>query len=155
MKKVTNWTRVHTNTHKIKHTHKHTHTNTNTHLQTYILQSKSKLFEQCPGSKQFNKLKDISPSFQQKLRKASLKVDCAQKRQALLNTIMDQIYFVGLQLVIRSILKFSLIENYEILLNTAVLPRNLLDPTQLSCEKIQKLAMNYNGYLQKEVLLKD
>ena len=42
--------------------------------------------------------------------------------------IVHQVKFVGVQLVIRSILKFFPSKNYEILLNTAVLTRNLLDP---------------------------
>ena len=35
---------------------------------------------------------------------------------------------MGVQLVTRSILRFSLIRFYKILLNTTVLPRNILDP---------------------------
>ena len=38
----------------------------------------------------------------------------------------QNVWIVGVQLVIRSILGFSLVKYYKILLDTAVLPRNLL-----------------------------
>ena len=49
--------------------------------------------------------------------------------------LLDQVNFVGVQLVIRSILTFFLVRNYEILLNTAVLPWNLFDPKNLISKK--------------------
>ena len=44
---------------------------------------------------------------------------------------------MGVGQVIRSILRFSLIEFYKIFLDTAVLPRNILDPTYFHCNKAQ------------------
>ena len=42
--------------------------------------------------------------------------------------ISDQVNFMGVQLVIRSILKFLPYKIYQLLLKTAVLPQNLFDP---------------------------
>ena len=47
------------------------------------------------------------------------------------NLSLDQVIFVGAQLIIRSILKYFLYEFHKTLLNTAALPRNLLDPYPL------------------------
>ena len=41
---------------------------------------------------------------------------------------LDQVSFVGVELVMRNILKFSLIKFYKILLSQALLPRNWFDP---------------------------
>ena len=50
--------------------------------------------------------------------------------------VLDQVFFVRIQLVIRGIIKFFPYKKFEILLNTAVLPRNLLDPNHVEANEM-------------------
>ena len=51
--------------------------------------------------------------------------------------VADIVNFIRVQLVIGTILRFSPIKFYKILLETAVLPRNLLDP----CFELQNIKL--------------